>query len=282
MADFISAVTVNPSWTNITANSGLDVNKPLRVFNLGVEQIRWAVSTASPVIDEKEGNWLNIGGDLVIPPNTTVWMACVSGSRVSVQYAEGFALESALRSYPNLTQPKLQTAAITNAESFALLGFEYRLAFTFAAVPAGGVRWVKFVPPANREVAIITRTLTPNVAGVTYHLYTGSSGWTPTNTLTAYNQSDRAAQQTALSTIQCNSTAPTTLGTDKGIIIRSGAGTVAGQSGRPAGTLSPEQGFTIYRAGGVGFFAEIKNTSTATQDIDLVIVFAEIPASIAS
>lgn len=282
MTDFISAVTVNPSWTNITANSGLDVNKPLRVFNLGVEQIRWAVSTASPVIDEKEGNWLDIGGDLVIPPNTTVWMACVSGSRVSVQYAESFALESALRSYPNLTQPKLQTAAITNSESFALLGFEYRLAFTFAAVPASGVRWVKFVPPANREVAIITRTLTPNVAGATYHLYTGSSGWTPTASLTAYNQSDRAAQQTQLSTIQYNSTAPTTLGTDKGIIIRSGAGTVAGESGRPAGTLSPEQGFTIYRAGGVGFFAEIKNTSTAAQDIDLVIVFAEIPASIAS
>ena len=33
MPDFISAVTVNPSWTNITANSGMDVNKPLRVFN---------------------------------------------------------------------------------------------------------------------------------------------------------------------------------------------------------------------------------------------------------
>ena len=32
MPDFISAVTVNPSWTNITANSGLDVNKPLRGF----------------------------------------------------------------------------------------------------------------------------------------------------------------------------------------------------------------------------------------------------------
>lgn len=282
MADFISAVTVNPSWTNITANSGLDVNKPLRVFNLGVEQMRWAVSTASPAIDEKEGNWLDIGGDFVIPPNTTVWMACVSGSRVSVQYAENFALESALRSYPNLTQPKLQTAAITNAESFALLGFEYRLAFTFTAVPASGARWVKFTPPANREVAIITRTLSPDVAGATYRLYTGSSGWTPTASLTAYNQSERAAQQTQLSTIQYNSTAPTTLGTDKGIIIRSGAGTVAGQSGRPAGTLSPEQGFTIYQAGGVGFFAEIKNTSTATQDIDLVIVFAEIPASIAS
>ena len=209
-------------------------------------------------------------------------MACVSGSRISVQYAENFALESALRSYPNLTQPKLQTAAITNAESFALLGFEYRLAFTFAAVPAGGVRWLKFTPPANREVAIITRTISPDVSGATYHLYTGSSGWAPTASITAYNQSDRASQLTALSAIQYNSTAPTTLGTDKGIIIRSGAGTVAGQSGRPAGTLSPEQGFTIYQAGGAGFFAEIKNTSTATQDIDLVIIFAEIPASIAS
>lgn len=282
MADFISAVTVNPSWTNITANSGLDANKPLRVFNLGIEQIRWAVSSASPVIDEKDGNWLDIGEDLVIPPNTTVWMACVSGSRVSVQYAENFALESALRSYPNLTQPKLQTAAITNAESFALLGVEYRAAFTFTAVPANGVRWIKFTPPANREVAIITRTLTPNVAGATYHLYTGSSGWTSAGTITAYNQSDRPAQQTASSAIQYNSTAPTTLGTDKGIIIRSGAGTVAGSSGRPAGTLATEQGFTIYKAGGVGFFAEIKNTSTAAQDIDLVIIFAEIPASIAS
>lgn len=241
MTDFISAVTVNPSWTNITANSGLDVNKPLRVFNLGVEQIRWAVSTSSPVIDEKEGNWLDIGGDLVIPPNTPVWMACVSGSRVSVQYAESFALESALRSYPNLTQPMLRTSSITNSESFALLGIEYRLAFTFTAVPASGVRWVKFVPPTDREVAIVTRTLTPNVAGSTYRLYAGSSGWTPTASITAYNQSDRAAQQTALSTIQYNSTAPTTLGTDKGIIIRSGAGTVAGSSGSPAGTLSPEQ-----------------------------------------
>lgn len=282
MPDFISAVTVNQSWTNITANSGLDVNKPLRVVNVGTIPLRWAVSAASPSIIVAEANPFAVGESLIIPPSTTVWMDGVSASFVSVQYAENFALESALRSYPNLTQPKLQTATITNAESFALLGFEYRLAFTFTAVPASGARWVKFTPPANREVAIITRTLTPNVAGATYRLYTGSSGWTPTASLTAYNQSDRAAQQTQLSTIQYNSTAPTTLGTDKGIIIRSGAGTVAGESGRPAGTLSPEQGFTIYKAGGDGFFAEIKNTSTATQDIDLVIVFAEIPASIAS
>jgi hypothetical protein len=282
MPDFISAVTVNPSWTNITANSGLDVNKPLRVFNLGIEQIRWAVSATSPAIDEKDGNWLDIGGDLVIPPNTTVWMACVSGSRVSVQYAENFALESALRSYPNLTQPKLQTATITNAESFALLGIEYRLVITFTGVPAGGARWMKFQPPVDREVAISSRTLSPNIAGATYRLYTGSTGWTPTNTATAYNQSDRASQQTALSTIQWNSTAPTTLGTDKGIILRSGAGTVAGGSGRQSGTAAPEQGFTIYQAGGAGFFAEVKNTATAPNDIDVIITFAEIPASIAS
>lgn len=283
-SDFIAPVEVLPSFTDVIANSGLNPNIPIIAFNIGTEQIRYTVSALQPsAAAENQSRWLNVGDSITIPPNTKVWMACVNSSFVNLQYADNWSLEAALRVYPELTQPKLQTAAITNAESFTLLGIVYRMAFTFTAVPAGGVRWIKFVPPADREVAIISRTLSPNVAGATYHLYTGCSGWSPTAALTAYNQSDRAPQQTALSTIQYNSAPPTTLlGLDKNIIIRSGAGTVAGESGRPAGTLSPEQGFTIYQAGGIGFFAEIKNTSTGTQDIDLTLLFAEIPPTIAA
>ena len=282
MSDFISPVQVSSSFSDVISASVLDSNYPIIAFNIGPEQIRYTVSSSTPASSvEGESRWLNIGESITIPPNAKVWMACVKESFINLQYAENWSIESALRVYPSLTQPKLQTATITSPESFALLGLLFRASMTFNGVASGAQRWIKFVPPSDKEVAITLRTLNPNIAGATYRLYTGVGALTSPSSVIAYNQSDRAVNQTASSVIQISSTSPSLTGaTDKGILLRSGSGSGSGVGNQAVGTRSPDNGFTIYKAGGTGFVACITNTSTASNDIDVIIEFAELPQSI--
>lgn len=284
MADFIAPVPVSALFTDSIALSGLNSNIPIKAFNIGTEQIRYTVSATQPSASaEMQAQWLNVGESITIPPNTKVWMACVSQSYVNLQYADNWTVESALRVYPKLTQPKLLTAAISNSESFSLLGVLFRAAITFLTVPAAGQRWIKLVPPGDKEVAITMRILNPNIAGATYRLYTNVGALTSPSAVIAYNQSDRSPNQTASSVIQTSATAPSLTGAiDKGIILRSGAGSGGGVGNQPAGTISPDNGFTIYQAGGGGFVACVTNTSPSANEIDVIIEFAEITASIAT
>ncbi len=284
MQDFISSVPVGPLFTDVIAESLLNSNRPIKAFNNGNEQIRYFVSVNQPAADkERDAVWLDVGSSIVIPAGTKLWCACVSSGSINLQYADAWALECALRQIDGLSQARVMTSDLSAGETFAVSGQMYRCAITFTSVPVGGTRWIKFTPPADKEVAITERTLSPDIAGATYHLYTGSTGFTPTATVKAYNQYDGVtAQQESSSVIQIGTTAPTSLGTDKGIILRSGKGSSPGQSGRPAGTASPDAGFTRYSAGGVGFHSEIANTSGIIQDIDVVLYFAEIPLSLLS
>jgi len=282
MQDFISSVPVGPLFTDVISASGLNSNRPIKAFNNGNEQIRYFVSAAQPSTDkERDAIWISIGESIVIPAGAKLWCACVSSGSINLQYADAWAAEGALRQIDGLNQARWMTSDLSAGETFAVSGQMYRCAITFTSVPVGGTRWIKFTPPANKEVAITERTLSPDIAGATYHLYTGSTGFTPTATVKAYNQSDRVTdQQESSSVIQIGTTAPTSLGTDKGIILRCGKGSSPGQSGRPAGTASPDMGFTRYSAVGAGFFSEIANTSGIIQDIDVVLYFAEIPSSL--
>jgi len=282
MQDFITSVPVGPLFTDVIATSGLNSNRPIKAVNNGNEQIRYFVSSLQPTADkERDAIWLAAGEYIVIPAGARLWCACVSSSSINLQYADAWAVEGALRQISGLSQARMMTSDLSAGETFAVSGQMYRCAITFTSAPVGGTRWIKFTPPADKEVAITERTLSPDIAGATYHLYTNSTGFTPTATVKAYNQSDRPTdQQESSSVVQIGIVAPTFLGTDKGIIIRCGKGSSPGQSGRPAGTASPDMGFTRYSAGGAGFFSEIANTSGIVQDIDVVLYFAEIPSSL--
>jgi len=282
MQDFITSVPVGPLFTDVISVSGLNSNRPIKAINNGNEQIRYFVSSLQPTADkERDAIWISVGESLVIPAGAKLWCACVSSSSINLQYSDAWSIEGALRQINGLSQARLMTSDLSAGETFAVSGQMYRCAITFTSVPIGGTRWIRFTPPADKEVAITERTLSPDIAGATYHLYTNSTGFTPTATVKAYNQSDRPTdQQESSSIIQIGTTAPTSLGTDKGIILRCGKGSSPGQSGRPAGTASPDTGFTRYSAGGAGFFSEIANTSGIIQDIDVVLYFAEIPPSL--
>jgi len=282
MQDFISSVPVGPLFTDVIPTSGLNSNRPIKAVNNGNEQIRYFVSATQPTADkERDAIWLAVGEYIVIPAGAKFWCACVASGSINLQYADAWSIEGALRQINGLSQARMMTSDLSAGETFAVSGQMYRCAITFTSVPVGGTRWIKFTPPADKEVAITERTLSPDIAGATYHLYTNSTGFTPTATVKAYNQSDRPTdQQESSSVVQIGIVAPTFLGTDKGIILRCGKGSSPGQSGRPAGTASPDMGFTRYSAGGAGFFSEIANTSGIVQDIDVVLYFAEIPLSL--
>lgn len=279
MADFIAPVPVSALFTDSIALSGLNSNIPIKAFNIGTEQIRYTVSATQPSASaEMQSQWLNVGESITIPPNTKVWMACVSQSYVNLQYADNWTVESALRVYPALTQPKLQASIVTNAESFALLGILYRCIIEFDALAAGASQWVRFIAPADKEVTIISRNMASKNSGAEYRLFAGSSGLTIGAAKPAYNVNRRInSSPTSLINLV---TAVTTPGTDMGPVMYIGAGQ-SGVGNSQAGTSSRETGFTIYPKG-TGFEAKITNLSTATNDIKLTLDFAEIPSSVAT
>lgn len=278
MADFIAPVPVSALFTDSVALSGLNSNIPIKAFNIGTEQIRYTVSATQPSASaEMQAQWLNVGESITIPPNTKVWMACVSQSYVNLQYADNWTVESALRVYPALTQPKLQASIITNAESFALLGILYRCVVEIDTLAAGSSQWIRFVAPADKEVTIISRNLASKNSGAEYRLFVGSSGLTLGATKPAYNVNRRInTSPTSLINLVSAVAIP---GTDMGPIMYIGAGQ-SGVGNSQAGTSSRETGFTIYPKN-TGFEAKITNLSTATNDIKLTLDFAEIPAAVA-
>lgn len=277
-SDFIAPVAIAPSFTDVVANSGLNSNIPIIAFNIGTEQIRYTVSALQPsAAAENQSRWLNVGESITIPPNTKVWMACVNSSFINLQYADNWSLEAALRVYPELTQPKLQTSIITNAESFALLGILYRCIIEIDALAAGASQWIRFVAPSDKEVTIISRNLASKNSGAEYRLFVGSTGITPGASKPAYNVNRRINTSPAS---LINLATVTTPGTDFGPVMYTGAG-ASGVGNAQAGTSSRESGFTIYPKN-TGFEAKVTNLSSAANDIKVTIEFAEIPPSVAT
>ena len=275
---FIAPVLVSALFTDTVSLSGLNANYPIVAFNIGNEQVRYTVSASQPLATaENQSRWLNVGESITIPPNTKVWMACISSGFVNLQYADNWSLESAMRVYPALTQPKLQTSIITNAESFALLGILYRCIIEVDALAAGASQWIRFIAPADKEVTIISRNLASKNSGAEYRLFVGSTGVTPGAAKPAYNVNRRInTSPTSL----INLAAVTTPGTDFGPVMYTGSG-ASGVGNAQAGTSSRESGFTIYPKN-TGFEAKVTNLSSASNDIKVTIEFAEIPPSVAT
>ncbi|NCB78601.1 MAG: hypothetical protein EOM41_01115 [Bacilli bacterium] len=82
----------------------------------------------------------------------------------------------------------------------------------------------------------------------------------------------------SLTQTKIQTAAPTSLGSDIGAILYSGAG-ASGVGNSAAGTTSREDGFTIYPYNDY-FDAKITNLYTAANDIKITIEFALVPTSI--
>lgn len=62
MSDFISPVSVTPSFKDVISDSGLNSNIPIIAFNIGTEQIRYTVSASQPLASvENQSRWLGAG-----------------------------------------------------------------------------------------------------------------------------------------------------------------------------------------------------------------------------
>lgn len=184
-----------------------------------------------------------------------------------------------LRNIPLYNSRRIATVNMTNAEYLSLIGLEYRFTIDIT-LPDGGVYWYRFVAPSDRDVEIIQRHMMPNVIGVDYGLYLGTSGFTDAVTInpSRLNPAAGVAPTSIIRAMTLN-TAPTTPGTLDDTPILIGAGGASSPNFQSGGTDAREEGFKFYPRG-TGFFARIRNFSGTTQRIVFRLHYAELDASL--
>ena len=285
---FIPDVHLAGSFVNLNTETGLAVNQNFFIQNKSSKDVIIVRSLTQPVSVEN-GIHIRPYEEIIFPPTTDYYWAYGFGDIQFVSYLNQVSitgqpisttslnLDQSIRYYPSLTQPKIQTAAITNAESFALLGITYRCVIEIAALASNQSVWLRFKAPVDRELAIITRRMSSKFSGAEYRLYYDSTGVTLGAAIPAYNMNRRINTPNTAS-INFLTSAPTSLGSDIGAILYSGSG-APGVGKSSAGTTSREDGFTIYPYNDY-FDAKITNLYTAANDIKITIEFALVPTSI--
>lgn len=290
---FIPDVHLSGSFVNLNTETGLAVNQNFFIQNKSSKDVIIVTSPTQPS-NLANGIHLRAYEEFILPPTTDYYWGYGLGDIQFIPYilqssvvgdvsiaepvqTTSLNLDTSIRYYPALTQPKIQTATITNAESFALLGITYRCVIEINALAANQSVWLRFKAPADRELAIITRRLTSKFSGAEYRLYYDSTGVSLGAAIPAYNMNRRINTPNTAS-INFLTAAPTSLGSDIGAILYSGAG-ASGVGKSAAGTTSREDGFTIYPYNDY-FDTKITNLYTAANDIKVTIEYALVPTSI--
>ena len=289
----IPDIHLSGSFVNLNTETGFAVNQNFFIQNKSSKDVIIVRSLTQPVSIEN-GIHIRPYEEIIFPPTTDYYWGYGLGDVQFLPYilqssvvgevsivepvqTTSLNLDTSIRYYPALTQPKIQTATITNAESFALLGITYRCVVEINALAANQSVWLRFKAPADRELAIITRRLNSKFSGAEYRLYYDSTGVNLGAAIPAYNMNRRINTPNTAS-INYLTAAPTSLGTDIGAIMYSGAG-ASGVGNSTAGTTSREDGFTIYPYNDY-FDAKITNLYTSANDIKVVIEFALVPVTI--
>lgn len=179
---FIPDVHLAGSFVNLNTETGLAVNQNFFIQNKSSKDVIIVTSPTQP-ISLANGIHLRAYEEFILPPTTDYYWAYGFGDIQFVSYltqitvtgqpisTTSLNLDQSIRYYPSLTQPKIQTAAITNAESFALLGITYRCVIEIAALASNQSVWLRFKAPVDRELAIITRRMSSKFSGAEYSIY---------------------------------------------------------------------------------------------------------------
>lgn len=163
------------------------------------------------------------------------------------------------------------SAALTNAEQFALRGYLYHATFDLT-VASGSQTYVSLDVSSGRTVQIINRQLSSNLSGASFALMEGTVA-TVASTVTPY--SPTGSSQVSTSVFNVLNT-PTTAGTAFDIPIFIGAGS-GGVGNAQAGTVSGETGYSI-REGASSTYGRVSNLASSSNRIILRITYAEFPS----
>lgn len=163
-------------------------------------------------------------------------------------------------------------AALNNAEYHALRGYAFR-AVIRDALAVGAVKWLRVIV-GSKGLLVLRRVLMPDIAGIEYELFTGTSGFSVSSTITPYNVDWSLTSNVATSTWSIITT-PTTAGTSIDSPIFIGAGNSAGASGRPAGTGDGDDTYDYYPPDSI-LFARFNNRSGVSNYFVMRYLFAEV------
>lgn len=175
------------------------------------------------------------------------------------------------RNIPYFKRGRIATVGVTNAEYLPLLGISYIMEIDMT-IPDGESIWFRFTAPSDRDVQILSRELSPDIAGCEYNLYLGATGFSVGDVITP-TRTNPIIGVTSTSSIAMLTTAPSSQGTHTTPIF-SGKGGASNANGRPSGTDSNKSGLTSYYRG-TGFTGRIRNSSGAPNRIVLRIEYAE-------
>ncbi len=169
----------------------------------------------------------------------------------------------------------MKVASLTNSEYWALRNQLFRFVYDTQSAPlaSASAHWYRLTVPSGFLAQITHRNLMPNIAGLDYQIFTGTLGFSVVATANKYNV-DRTSTVTTTAKLEQIST-PTTTGDWFDTPILSGAGASAGQSGRPAGTQSSDDGYDLYPAG--EYFIKVNNFSGSANRYVLRLTVAIIP-----
>lgn len=164
---------------------------------------------------------------------------------------------------PGLPGERLATISMTIAEQASLIGIShyYEIDVTLADE---GMLWYWFKPPADRDIGIALRNMSPNLSGVSYELYEPTEDYTlgdpiPSRPFNPDTETPSTAEVYYLSS-------PGTVGDKYVTPIFIGSGGV-NPTVKGGGSNSRDSGFWVYPRGSDGAFAKITNFSGASNRI---------------
>lgn len=181
-------------------------------------------------------------------------------------------LSSVSRFIPYFNCRRMATASVTNSEYLSLMGISFSVEID-VTIPEDGDVWYKFVAPPDRDVQILTRDLSPDIAGAEYNLYISATGLVEGAVLPA-RRTNPTTGVPSTSSVKLLTAAPTNPGVYTTPIFI-GKGGASNANGRPGGTDSGKSGLTSYGRG-TGFVARIHNSSGASNRVVFRLEFAEV------
>lgn len=168
-------------------------------------------------------------------------------------------------------EDRLLTVDYSHVEYLSIKGksFYFEIDKDFAV---GESLWIKFTPPVNKTVEILTRQISPDLAGCKYELFRGTTGF---SVISPVNIEPFIVGGGPSSSTLNIITTPTTIGNKyvTPIFIGKGGGNA---NARVGGTNSAESGFWIYPPNSVGFVGRLTNTSGAANNIVFRLEFGEV------
>lgn len=172
---------------------------------------------------------------------------------------------------------RMGTESISIEQSLILNGWGFFIDYKINGLTNGAKKYLEFTSPINRKVALVNRTIKTDKEKVNYKVHINYSGITPSTPVVLRKlRTDEANTNTPDVVITEVTGTPTLTGLELDVVTDITVNGQVNSGNRASGDLEKDE---IYRLFGDGtkFLIELESESVDPVDIELLLVWGEIP-----